>query len=517
MRAFFTVVVLLACTFHALAQAPFIRWQKSLGGTADDYANCVIQTADTGYMVVGMVVSTNGDVTGHHGGSDGWVVKMSKTGSIMWKKCYGGTGADILNYVQQTTDGGYILAGYSGSTDGDVVGCHGIYDFWITKIDAAGGITWTKCLGGTGSDIANSIQQTTDGGYIVAGWSNSTDGDVTTNNGGWDYWIVKITATGAITWQKTFGSSADDVANSVAQTADGGYIVGGYNGANDGDVVGNHGGDDYWILKLTATGSLTWQISAGGSGDDDPGEDATPSSISQTSDGGYIVNGWSNSTDGDVTGNHGALDCWIVKLTAAGTIAWEKSLGGTLDDEATYMKPTSDGGYIMAGPVNSTNGDITGNHGAWDYFAAKLSATGTVQWKKCYGGSLEDDPSCIQQTIDGGYIMCGWSASSDSQVSGNHGRFDYWVVKLDTNYLSLEAPVTSTIPVSVLPNPTTGYVAVTGIEHADIQVYSLTGQLLKEAKHTDNITLRELPSGLYLLKIYDTNGQLVWNDKVMRQ
>jgi hypothetical protein len=427
----------------------------------------VIQTADTGYVVAGMVVSTNGDVTGHHGGSDGWVVKLSKTGSIVWKKCYGGSGADVLSQVQQTADGGYILAGYTNSTDGDVSGGHGLYDFWITKTDAAGNITWSKCLGGTGRDVCNNIRQTADGGYIAVGWSNSTDGDVTVNNGAWDFWIVKISATGALTWQKTYGSTGNDVANSVTQTTDGGYAVGGYNGANDGDVVGNHGGDDFWILKLDATGNLMWQKSAGGSGDDDPGDDATPSSICQTADGGYILNGWSNSTDGEVTGNHGMLDCWIVKLTASGTLDWQKSMGGTADDEAPCMQLTSDGGYIVASAVNSTDGDITGNHGGWDYWITKLSPTGAIQWKKCLGGSLEDDASWIQQTMDGGYIMTGWSVSNDSQVTGNHGRLDYWVVKLDTSYLTLEAPLTSRMPVTVLPNPTTGDVAVTGIDRAD--------------------------------------------------
>ncbi len=162
-------------------------------------------------------------------------------------------------------------------------------------------ISWQKCFGGSKSEEAKSIQQTSDGGYIVAGYSASTNGAVTENHGDSDYWVVKLNSTGNISWQKSFGGSYHDEARSIQQTSDGGYIVAGYSESTDGDVTGNHGDSDYWVVKLNSTGNILWQKSLGGSDDDEA------NSIQQTSDGGYIVAGYSQSTDGDVTGHHGSF------------------------------------------------------------------------------------------------------------------------------------------------------------------------------------------------------------------
>jgi len=163
-------------------------------------------------------------------------------------------------------------------------------------------IEWQKAIGGSAQDAAHSIQQTLEGGYIIAGRSHSNDGDVTGNQGNSDYWIVKLDTGGNITWQKTFGGSGDDYAHSIQQTADGGYIIAGESNSNDGDVSGNHGGSDYWIVKLSPSGEITWQQSLGGSGAD------SATSIKQTLDGGYIAAGYSSPSDGDVTVNEGSGD-----------------------------------------------------------------------------------------------------------------------------------------------------------------------------------------------------------------
>ena len=183
--------ILFITTFCSTAQ-PTIEWQKSLGGTGSDGATTIQQTADGGYIVAGASISTDGDVTGNHGGNDYWVVKLNSTGTITWQKCLGGTGDDFASSIQQTIDGGYIVAGYSESTNGDVTGNHGGQDYWVIKLDSTGSITWQKSLGGTSQDYAYAIQQTADGGYIVAGYTTSTDGDVTGNHGDYDYWVVKL-------------------------------------------------------------------------------------------------------------------------------------------------------------------------------------------------------------------------------------------------------------------------------------------------------------------------------------
>jgi hypothetical protein len=347
--------------------------------------------------------------------------------AIQWQKSLGGSGNDVPSFIQQTNDGGFIVAGQSNSNDGDVSGNHGSADFWVVKLSSIGAIEWQKSLGGSGFDNATSIQQTDDGGYIVAGGSLSNDGDVSSNYGESDFWLVKLSEVGTIEWQKSLGGSAIDGANSIQQTNDGGYIVAGSSNSNDLDVSGNHGLDDFWVVKLNNTGLIEWQKSFGGSATD------IPLRIVQTNDGGYIVTGWTSSDDGDVSGFHGGLnDCWVVKLNNLGTTEWQKSLGGSGADYASDIQQTNDGGYIVAGRSSSIDGDVTGNHGTNDYWIVKLTSVGTIEWQKSMGGSMNDLTSAIDQTNDGGYIVTGQSISNDGDVSGNHGSFDYWVVKLNT-------------------------------------------------------------------------------------
>ena len=176
----------------SLAQAPTIEWQKCLGGTNDDRAYSIQQTSDGGFIVASITGSNDGDVSGNHGYDDAWVVKLNSSGNIEWQKCLGGTSYDVANSIQQTSDGGFIVSGYTGSNDGDVSGNHGVYDYWVVKLNSSGDIEWQKCLGGTDYDYAYSIHQTSDGGFIVAGNTASNDGDVSGNHGASDAWVVKL-------------------------------------------------------------------------------------------------------------------------------------------------------------------------------------------------------------------------------------------------------------------------------------------------------------------------------------
>jgi hypothetical protein len=239
---------------------------------------------------------------------DYWVVKLDGSGNLQWQKCLGGTDIDDAYSIQQTTDGGYIVAGFANSTDGLVTGLHVSMDYWVVKLNGSGNLQWQKCLGGTGGEIGTSVIQTLDGSFIVAGYTTSTNGDVTGNHGGYDYWVVKLDGAGNLQWQKCLGGTSDDVANSIHQTTDEGFIVAGYTSSTNGDVTGNHGDYDYWVVKLDSTGNLQWQKCLGGTNQD------RGFSIQQTIDGGFIVAGWTSSNNGDITGNHGHADGWIVKL-----------------------------------------------------------------------------------------------------------------------------------------------------------------------------------------------------------
>ncbi|MEO8795930.1 MAG: hypothetical protein ABI390_10720, partial [Daejeonella sp.] len=344
-------------------------------------------------------------------------ITITQAQEIQWQKPLASAQFEEGRCIQQTTDGGYIVAGYSHSSIGNRE-----EEAYIIKLDAAGTIEWEKKYGGTGSDFARSIRQTADGGYIIAGSTTSTDGDITGNHGGADYWVVKINATGTILWQKTYGGTSYEKAENIRLTSDGGFIMVGYAYSNDGDVSGNHGQADIWIVKINAAGTLLWQKCLGGTRDDYANE------IIQTSDGGYMMAGGTTSNDGDVSGNHSlGLDFWIVKLDGTGTITWKKCLGGTDEDYPTSMQQTTDGGYIVTGNTGSTNGDVVGNHDiddairTNDAWVVKLNPTGTIQWQKCLGGTGFEDPFSIQQTTDGGYIVAGDTNSTDGDVSGNHG------------------------------------------------------------------------------------------------
>ena len=420
---------LLLISSFGFGQGPVLDWQKSLGGYSKDLGYSIKQTTDGGFIVAGSSESTFPGVTLNNGSKDFLVFKINASGNVTWKKLFGGSGSDEAYSIQQTTGGGYIVAGESNSIDGDVTGNNGSKDYWVVKLNTAGDINWQKSLGGSGNDIAESIQLTTDGGYIVTGSSESNDGDVTGNNGSIDYWVVKLNAAGDINWQKSLGGShpAGDEAQSIQQTTDGGYIVAGNSASNDGDVTGNNGMRDYWVVKLDTVGNINWQKSLGGSLNDEA------YSIQQTTDGGYIVAGGSASNDGDVTGNFGGGDCWIVKLNATGNITWQKTLGGSSVEEFYSIQQTTDGGYVASGVTRSSDGDVTINNSFAEYWVVKIDEFGSILWQKPLGGSQDEYAQSIQQTTDGGYVVAGYSYSSNGDITGNHASADYWVVKLDTS------------------------------------------------------------------------------------
>jgi outer membrane protein assembly factor BamB len=427
-------------------KAPVTEWQKALGGTKDDRPRTIRQTNDGGYITIGSVASNDGDVSGNHGGSDIWVVKQSSSGAIEWQKCLGGTKGDFGLSIEQTADNGYVLVGATISNDGDVSGNHGNEDIWVVKLSPTGSIVWHKCLGGSGNDVGRSIQQTSDGGYIISGFTESSDGDVSGNHGGRDVWVIKLSPDGQrIEWQKCLGGSGNDEANSIRQTADGGYFVVGFTESNDGDVSGNHGGRDVWAVKLSPTGTIKWQKCLGGTNNDE-GETGL-----QTSDGGYIISGTTNSNNGDVSGNHGASDIWIVKLSSTGSIEWQKCLGGLSDDVGDELALTRDGGYIVVGSTLSQSGDVTYNNGLSDVWVAKLDNAGNLLEQKSLGGTGVEYGRSVQQTADGGFIVAGSTLSPEindgKSVIYNHasGSGDFYIIKLKDPFQTMRLRTTNAI------------------------------------------------------------------------
>jgi len=357
-------------------------WQKTYGGSGDDSANSIQQTTDRGYIFAGWTESSGA------GGKDVYIIKLDKNGNKVWEKTYGGSGDDSASSIQQTSDGGYIVAGWTRSFGA------GGSDIYIIKLDENGNKVWEKTYGGSDYDEAYSIQQTKDGGYIVAGYTRSFGA------GESDIYIIKLDGNGNSVWERTYGGIKDDEAYSIQQTTDGGYIVAGYT-----ESFGA-GGADVYIIKLDANGDKVWEKTYGKSKDDGA------NSILQTTEGGYIVAGWTWSFGKEE-------DVYIIKLDANGNKVWEKTYGGSYDDEAYSIQQTKDRGYIVAGETYSFGA------GGYDVYVIKLDVNGNKVWERTYGGSYWDFAYSIQQTTDGGYIVAGrtWSFGE--------GYWDIYIIKLD--------------------------------------------------------------------------------------
>lgn len=455
--------------------------------------------------------SDDGDVSGYHGiagwSYDAWVVKLDEFGTLQWERCLGGLKSDLAYAILQTTDGGYIMAGHAGLDGGDVSGNHGVDDAWVVKLDEFGTLQWQKCLGGTSGDYARDIQQTMDGGYIIAGMTSSNNGDVSGNHGESDAWVVKLDGSGTLQWQKCLGGTGWDEAHSIRQTTDGGFIVAGHTTSNNGDVSGNHGVKDAWVVKLDGSGSLQWQKCLGGSGQ----EEAL--AIQQTADAGYIMAGWTWSNDGDVSGYQGGIyDAWVVKLNGTGAIQWQRCLGGGGSDQARAIQQVEDGGYVVAGFTDSNDGDVSGNHAEEDAWVVKLDGAGALLWQKCLGGTGWDEADAVQQTDDGGYIMAGHAGVNDGDVSGVHGdRTDAWVVKLgrDITTGNDELPFSSDLLIQDL---TTGslYLSWNGAHGpSTVRLLDASGRILETVRTKDNghrLGLGSYRSGLYFVQVMFTDG-----------
>ena len=361
----------------------------------------------------------------------------------MWDRRFGVTDSDGLFSFQQTTDGGYILGGYSYSEiSGDKtqpVWGGNYSDYWIVKLDSSGNKEWDKRFGGTSDDYFYSMQQTADKGYILGGWSTSdSSGDKTQDNWiGADYWIVKTDSSGNKEWDKRFGGISDDDLLAVRQATDGGYILGGttYSDGIYGDKTQANWGNffpDYWIVKTDASGNKEWDKRFGGYSTE------YFSDLLYTADGGFILGASSNSgVNGDKTSaNWGGYDYWIVKTDASGNRLWDKTYGGNAYDYLDALEQTSDGGYILAGlSLSDSNGLKTQpSQGNWDYWIVKVDSLGNKQWDATFGGSgIEEDIGNVFETMGGGYLVTGTSQSpaSGDKSENNLGTMQIWMVKMD--------------------------------------------------------------------------------------
>lgn len=357
------------------------------------------------------------------------------TGEIDWAKNFGGSNEDDAVSMVATPDGGYAIAGFTLSTDGDIIDKTTTdADFWILKLAADGTKLWSKTYGGTNDDRATRIINTNDGGFAVSGFTRSIDGDVSVNNGFYDYWLIKLDASGTLQWEKTYGFEGNDQAQSVMQTSDGGFFVTGFLDVSASGGQGNdftreplHGVGEFWGVKTNALGEIQWRRFFGGTNNDRSYE------VVEVNDGGFLMIGNSESNDFDITDPKGSYDFWAVKISASGDLLWTKNFGGSEIEIAYAMTKTSDGNYLIVGDTRSSDKDVTNPKGNADVWAIKINNSGALIWQKTYGGSQFDTARSVKEFADGNLLFTGSSRSNDQDVSANFGMSDFWTIITGSN------------------------------------------------------------------------------------
>lgn len=371
-------------------------------------------------------------------------------------------------------------------------------------------IDWSRCIGGSGGDSPQVVRATTDGGYILAGSTSSTDGDVAAIQGASDCWVVKLAADGTIIWERTVGGSSADQALDVVESADGGYLVAGT--TLSPDVPGYHGGgvSDYLVFKLSADGGLLWQRALGGSNEElvilAINDHLFRNWLVPAADGGCFFAGAPFSIDGDVTGAHGTstTDIWVVRLGPDGALQWQRTLGGSEMEVPYGILATADGGATVMGATFSADGDVTGQHGEGDVWVAHLTDGGDIAWARTFGGSAEEVPYNMTRTADGGYAIGAVTSSTDGDVTGAPGGGDWWLLKLRADgtlqwQRSLGGPGYEH-NVDVLPAADGGYFMLGTTTSSD------GGDLA--GSHVDPSDLPPLPE--YWAVRTDTEGEPLW-------
>jgi hypothetical protein len=479
------IVLFLSISVKVIAQNPGdVLWTNSFGGANSDMGWCVQQTSDEGYIISGWTDSFSA------GDYDVYLIKTDEQGDTLWTKTYGEDGSDDARCVRQTLDGGYIIAGNT-----QPIGVMGSY-VWLIKTDSLGDTLWTKKWGETPMPNINTgrcVQQTSDGGYIISGHLQFS------GNNNEDVCLIKTDADGNIEWMDSYGGAGYEIGYWTQQTSDGGFIVVGYT------TSFGAGNEDIYLIKTDASGTVEWTNTYGGSGTD------SGYSIQQTLDGGYIIVGFTDSFGA------GSYDVYIVKTDAAGDTEWTQTFGGANYDKGYSIQAVSDGTYIVSGTTRSF-GDPAG-----DVYLLKLDSSGDIIWLGTYGEANDDRGWSVQQTGDGNYIVCGYTCST--------GSADVYLLKIVGEGTGIENSVVlqEKISVSNYPNPFNPSTTISfsliseSTENTELIIYNLKGQEIRQYSIFNNQSSiiwdgkddngNNVSSGIYLYKI--TSGNFTSTKKMI--
>ena len=399
--------------------------QASLGGTQDDYftrhgSRSIAKTADGGFILVGDSDSKDGDLTANKGLFDLWVIRLSSDLKILWQKALGGTQMDGGSSVTEARDGGFVIAGYTESNDGDVTGgYHGGGDVWVIRLDASGKVLWNRCFGGSRLDAPSAIIQAGDEGLFVAGYSNSNDGDAAGNTGAFNAWIFKIDKDGHLVWQRSVGGSNKDQFNAVTVTSDGGLVAIGRTLSTEWEPQPPTPGIKLFAVRLDSAGQVQWLKTISTNAN----EEGT--AIHQAANGDFFTCGWSSIPGA-------SKDMLLARLNASGEEVWSRTFGGSGSDSAFDLALYNDQIYLV-GESYSNDGDFPGSKGQSDMVAARVDANGVLKGYVRLGGKERESAGAIvlmDPAKEPAFLIPGWTASRDGDVKANHGGRDIWLVKV---------------------------------------------------------------------------------------
>jgi len=533
----FLFLFLLMHNTTGFSQSFYIDWQACFGGSEWDQPKDMIQVSD-GYLIVGNTYSSDGDVSSNNGESDIWLVKIDFTGNVLFEKTYGGTLGEGPYGIFTSSDGNYYILGVAYSSDGDI--SFDPYptsnDFWIIKIDGEGNIIWDKIVGGNGYDQPYRGYATTDGGIVAAGWTNSSDGDVSHYYGSYDMWMVKLSSDGEIEGDFTAGSSGMENAQAIIQTSDGSYLIGGNSFIGEG---GNLTCEPHssWaaeavLIRLDTELNIEWQDCYGGTNHE------TILELLEI-DNGYVFLAGTMSNDGDVSGSgwHGENDNWVVNLNFDGNIVWQKCYGGSKSEGSTNIIGSNNGSFIVVGNTYSHDGDVSNNHSQSEYeseiWAFGINDTGELLWERCFGGYGDDyiqNGVVIKNKLN--FVIAGYTDYGPSYDvgctphGGNWNDRDFWVFEVKDTTVSLQEQPAQVSALTTYPNPAKNYVCFerkgkTNNHRMEINIFSASGLPVKELTLYPGETLkvwdtRSIPAGVYFYRYQEQDGASAYGKVVIK-
>ena len=503
------VVLCMMASVGWAQEMPDTVWQRLYSDQAWDYINTAVETRDSGFVLACATSAADHKPKHGHGGSDIWLVRTDQEGNILWQKNYGGSRDDRVVTVTRGVGGGYIFAGMTQSADGDIAAgkYHGGGDAWIVKVDDSGKIQWQQILGGSGFDCANMIITTPDSCYLMVGITSSKNGDLASNSGKSDVWMVKLNARGKILWSKTCGGAGEDWGMNAINATDGGFLVTCYTNSKNDVVNGYHGGGDLWLLHISNDGQLLWQKAFGG-----PGYDYA-SSIAATTDGGYVFCG----TTQEVTHSANATKLqhfWVQKITHSGEPVWQSTFGGERFHIARTVHALDNGNFLVTGQGYVTDTETEQNTVSIDAALFCVSAQGGLLWHKYLGTPLNDSCNYSLITSDGSLVCTGSSYPMINGVPGT-ARAGWMFKTTPVEVLGVPGGELDAYRkvIQMFPNPTHGDVKVVlprklrnaRIVVADNEGATLNVQIEGEGAER-NFTLSAFAPGVYYVNVETPAG-----------